>query len=69
VPGPDQPDASYITKHLGEVLTGALLELTLYQPLDPIEHLALYLYRYADKVEYLQKVRVIAATHNNNKYS
>ena len=56
-PDPSYPDSGYIAQHLGDALTGAMVELTLYQPLDPIEHLAMYLYRYADKAEYMEKVR------------
>ena len=56
-PDPSYPDAGYIAQHLGEALTGAMVELTLYQPPDPIEHLAMYLYRFADKAEYLEQVR------------
>ena len=56
VGAPCTPDATYVAKVLGSALTTALAELAEKRPWDPIEHLAHYLYKYADNVRFLCQV-------------
>ncbi|KAL5967973.1 DPY30 domain-containing protein 1 [Taenia solium] len=46
----DHPESDYVKRVLGEPLKDALSAVVLYQPLDPIEFLAIYLRYWAIKV-------------------
>ncbi|XP_014772839.1 reticulocyte-binding protein homolog 2a [Octopus bimaculoides] len=48
-------DSQYIVDNLGVPLTKALTEIILKQPLDPIEYLARWLYKYKENQSELQK--------------
>ena len=50
-------DAAYLIQQVGPSLTKALAEIVEKQPRDPIEYLSQYLYKHADTLEYLKKVR------------
>ena len=50
-------DSEYLKKELGVTLTGALSDISLTRPADPIEYLAHYLYKHAENTK--RKVRFI----------
>ena len=55
-PGDVTPfDSEYLQKKLGVTLTGALCDISLTRPADPIEYLAHYLYKHAENIK--RKVR------------
>ena len=55
-PPPTTVDGKYVAEHLGTALTVALAEIAERRPLDPVEYLAHWLYKYQESVNYNKKV-------------
>lgn len=54
-PPPTTVDGKYVAEHLGTALTVALAEIAERRPLDPVEYLAHWLYKYQESVNYNKK--------------
>jgi len=56
VPPPSTVDGKYAAVHVGAALTLALAEVVEVRPEDPIEYLALCLYKYNENTNFRKKV-------------
>ena len=54
-------ESQYICKHLGEVLSRCLADVMEYRPVDPIEYMAQWIYRYIDNKKREEQVSEIGA--------
>ena len=55
-PPPTTVDGKYVAEHMGMALTMALADIAERRPLDPIEYLAQWLYKYQETMEHNKKV-------------
>lgn len=52
-------DTEYLKNHLGKCLVDCLVEVSEKRPLDPIEYMAHWLYKYIDNIKHQEKVCLI----------